>query len=895
METTSGQLELIEWMEEGIDQEFIDRISKMRRIFSVLNEGINVKKAPKNSELIVNFSDFKYPIHRWFKYREGFSPDLIKRVLNINGIQRRVLDPFCGSGTTLVATNELGIEAVSFDINPMATFVSRVKTRYYTKEDIENIKKIVPNVLDILDLRERAHVPKLKIIDKIFNSEILDALLKIKHKISEIQDEKYRDFLKLGWLAILESVSNTRKEGNGIKYKFTKRTSRGYISLPQKKWETEYFGKDKSGFVIKRLKEKYNEMISDLEKSNSTSCEPRLYTESALRLTDFLESNSITTAIFSPPYANCFDYFEIFKIELWMGDFVKDYKDLRDLRSRALRSNVNTHLDVSGRELELPELNELINLMREEKLWDKNVKKVVRGYFEDMGVVLREIYQILEPGGKCIIIVGNSAYADVLIPTDLLLTKIATQIGYEDAEIQVIRHLTTSSQQKKKLSGVKEYLRESIIVLSKSKNRALMVKELPTNRDIPIGQKFIINSNDVAYLTHNMHKYPSKFIPHIPMWGVKKYLLDQQYRNVLDPFCGSGTTLVEGILAGHNVYGVDVDPLSRLITKVKITAIEEEKLTRVCREVIDKVMSRKKGEFVPAITTLSHWFRDQAVRDLSVIRDVIEEYKDDKDVYDFLIVTFSSIIRRTSNADDQSQKTYVSHTNPKEPIDVKPYFCRTLEKYKDRVVQFSKLRPEGAKYYIFEDADARTIDKDWQEKFDEKVDLAITSPPYIKAIDYIYTQMVEYFWIGDLFGLSNQKSQNEYKRRYVGTKMIYADEYSELRLTGLSRLDEQIKRIYPTNKKYAYITYRFFEDMRSNLEGMYRILDDEAHYIVVVGNCNVSKEKIPVHNYLVEIAREIGYNLENLFYYKIRNRYMRFPRKGRGGLIQNDWIIDLAK
>ena len=179
--------------------------------------------------------------------------------------------------------------------------------------------------------------------------------------------------------------------------------------------------------------------------------------------------------------------------------------------------------------------------------------------------------------------------------------------------------------------------------------------------------------------------------------------------------------------------------------------------------------------------------------------------------------------------------------------------------------------------------------------FKEKVDLAITSPPYIKAVDYIYTQMAEYFWIGDLFGLSDQKNQNDYKKRYIGTKQIYADEYSELKLTGVESLDKKIRRIYKTNRKHAYITFKFFDDMKLNLQSMRRVLEHDAHYIIVVGNCSVSGEFIPVHEYVTRIAKDVGYDLKNLFYYKIRNHYMRFPRMGRGGLILHDWIMDLCK
>ena len=423
----------------------------------------------------------------------------------------------------------------------------------------------------------------------------------------------------------------------------------------------------------------------------------------------------------------------------------------------------------------------------------------------------------------------------------------------------------------------------------------LKTSEIPYKGLIPFEQGYIISDNNVAYLTHNIHKFPSKFIPQIPSWAIKRHLRKEKGKSILDPMCGSGTTLVESILASHNAYGIDIDPLARLITKVKVTLLGEKRLRAVCNDVIEKIKVRKQGIFRPCLPTLRHWFNEKTINDLGIIRDTIEEYKDEKDIYDFLIVTMSSIIRKVSNADNESQKTYVSHTNPKIPPPAKPEFIKNLQSYSDRIIEFSKRVPKGTKSSILEDADARFVEKALDQNALDGIDLAITSPPYIKAIDYIYTQMAEYFWIGDFFGLANQKSQNEYKRKYIGTKMVYADVYSELKLTGFASIDTLIENIYKKNKKFAYITYKFFEDMRANLESMHEVLKENAHYIMVVGDCSVAGERISVRNLIVDVARSVGYTLEDLFYYKIKNRYMRFPRKGRGGLIKYDWVIDLKK
>jgi DNA modification methylase len=422
--------------------------------------------------------------------------------------------------------------------------------------------------------------------------------------------------------------------------------------------------------------------------------------------------------------------------------------------------------------------------------------------------------------------------------------------------------------------------------------KIIRVKDLPLE-GIKKGQMFEIESNDVAYLTHNIHKYPAKFIPHIPRWAIKLYLTGKN-RLVLDPFCGSGTTCVEAIVNGHNSLGIDIDPLSCLISKVKTTPLEKKILENRIRELKEKIKRKKKGEFKPKIHNLYHWFTPENVEKLSIIRDCIEEYKEEKDIYDFLIITFSSIIRKVSNADDQSQKTYVSHTNPKAPAEPFKTFFNRLDIYAERVAELNELINSNNEAKILL-GDSRALSGYLKNMKCDKADLAVTSPPYIKAIDYIYNQMAEYFWIGDLFGLENQKKQNNYKQKYIGTKMVFSNEYKVVPQTNLKKIDFIVNKIKKKDVKHAYITAKFFVDIRDHLDEMYSVLRKGGHYIFVIGNNYVSGYYVPSHLLVIECAEKLGFRLENYFGYVIRNRYMRFPRMGRGGIIAEDWVIDIAK
>jgi hypothetical protein len=268
------------------------------------------------------------------------------------------------------------------------------------------------------------------------------------------------------WLSIIEEVSNIKKEGNGIKYKNRKRTINGYISIEKEKWENEIFPPNKYDFVKTKLLGHLDIILSDL-KFWYGKCDkkPTVYEGDCLEFDKFL-THELELTFFSPPYCNCFDYFEIHKVELWLGDFICNKEDFRKLRNIGFRSNTNSlnHKSIKYTNLYL---EKLIRMLDHEKLWNTKIPNLIRGYFDDMHTLLAKLFQQTTKKGFVGIVVGNSAYSGVIIPTDILIAKIAKEVGFQVKNIFISRHLTTSSQQKQNLEYLKNYLRESIVLLQR--------------------------------------------------------------------------------------------------------------------------------------------------------------------------------------------------------------------------------------------------------------------------------------------------------------------------------------------------------------------------------------------------------------------------------------------
>lgn len=151
---------------------------------------------------------------------------------------------------------------------------------------------------------------------------------------------------------------------------------------------------------------------------------------------------------------------------MWLGDFVTNKEEFRLLRNTGFRSNTNS-LNNKPIIYKNENLENLILLFNSEKLWNSKIPNVVRGYFDDTYTLLNKLYRQTTQGGYVGIVVGNSAYSGVIIPTDILIAEIAKKIGFKVKSIFVTRHLTTSSQQKQELEFLKNYLRESIVLLKK--------------------------------------------------------------------------------------------------------------------------------------------------------------------------------------------------------------------------------------------------------------------------------------------------------------------------------------------------------------------------------------------------------------------------------------------
>jgi hypothetical protein len=366
-------------------------------------------------------SKFK-PVYGWFWYKEGYAPELVEYAFKREKISDLsspiILDPFCGTGTSLLCSKEKGYSSIGVDASSLACFVSHVKTQDYSEEDRKAALAFLDKKLpggeslrwDFELFSARAAFPK-----RNYN-EILSLRLGI-----EQEESKVRDLLLFALLSILPQASIIQKDGGVLKIKREKR------ALPAKE-------------IFRR---KVKQMVRELEKVDYFGNSPQIYLGDARALD--LESESIDLVVTSPPYLNNIDYSKIYGLELSLLEMSKSAAE--QMRMRALRSYIGKDMSVSEMPPEVGEIGEKI--------------PIIGTYFKDMEKVIFEMFRVLKTGRSAHINVSNSVIHETHVLVDEVFAEMGQRIGFSDVEIVV------GAERIADVKPAKVKTRESIVIMRK--------------------------------------------------------------------------------------------------------------------------------------------------------------------------------------------------------------------------------------------------------------------------------------------------------------------------------------------------------------------------------------------------------------------------------------------
>lgn len=400
----------------------------------------------------------------------------------------------------------------------------------------------------------------------------------------------------------------------------------------------------------------------------------------------------------------------------------------------------------------------------------------------------------------------------------------------------------------------------------------------------------MLPSNETGYDTFNIHDYPAKFMPQYPEIFVRHYSAEGQL--IVDPMCGSGTTLVAACLQNRRGYGVDIDPVASLIASVATTPLDPDMLSEYRQHLNRKIshaLKRKRQDHVNLPSEEEYpnallWFRPEVLKELLVIRDVILETDTEKPHRNFALLCLSSMVREVSNADPRDIFPERDAAMPvREPKDVHAHFQRALFDNAKRVIAFSEKVGYEARAQVVQ-GDARRLEIE-----DASADLVFTSPPYCYAMDYARVHQLSTL----LFVMGN-RALREHRRKYIGTDRVARNGPLDS-FEGFSFAAERIRQVYAEDKKYGVILYRYFSDMHRVTVEAFRVLKRGGHLIYVIGNSTVRKTEFRTDHVLAEICRGTGFEIERMLerpYYAYR---MTRKRNVQSNTIKADIFIVARK
>jgi DNA modification methylase len=416
------------------------------------------------SEDLSKYTSFEHskemPRHRWYYFKEGFSPLFVEKAIEKADIKGNdlVVDVFSGSGTVPLVASNSNVTSIGFEVNPFMSFISRTKLSnvkhttfniYYNKI-ISGIKRgKVSNLEGYSTFTESENNQKW-----LFNKEILRSFEGGWEATKEIPYEVAKLY-RLALISAAMTNANVTRDGKCLRYK--------------NNWQRINYSKEN---IVTDF-ENQCKMIADDLKNSNISNKATIINGDVRKILHESEINGFKLCVTSPPYLNSFDYSDIYRPELFLCKYVSNNNSLGKLRLNTLRSHMQINWDMPQKtefgSIYQNCLNELVK--REELFWNKKIPSMIQAYFEDIENILIELKNKSRKDAQLWIVVSTSAYAGVEIPVDLIIADIGAKIGWEYEEIINTRHMRNSTQNAQKYNegiGNVKRLRESIIIL---KNR----------------------------------------------------------------------------------------------------------------------------------------------------------------------------------------------------------------------------------------------------------------------------------------------------------------------------------------------------------------------------------------------------------------------------------------
>ena len=376
------------------------------------------------------------------------------------------------------------------------------------------------------------------------------------------------------------------------------------------------------------------------------------------------------------------------------------------------------------------------------------------------------------------------------------------------------------------------------------------------------------------------NRYPARSVFLVPRAILAQF--KNQGLSVLDPFMGSGTTAVETLISGNHPWGTEMDPFARMIADVSTTIFSPTELKRL-QQTYSKIQERWpscNAMPTPDLVGIEHWFKQEDFQDLLKLKACILTISPKK-YLPYFLAAFADCIKPVSLMERQSTKPYISTKYTKETKSVFDSFEYSHNAHYNAIKAMSAIATPSPIVWIGNDATNFKAEED-------SIDMAITSPPYINALDYTRCIKVE----SAMCDLTDTKGTAFLRKMQVG--------HEARRHQGITEIVEQTfssyyQQIADVDKERARTCLAYFNDLYKNLVCVHKVLKVGSIYHMIIGDNTIRGVDIPTHEIIAHLGEGIGYKWIGYYKYEIKDHRTSLPRNNAKNKIEYEHVIMLQK
>lgn len=396
---------------------------------------INDKTAMQTARSGTFTDNMKLPVHRWFRYSAGFSAEWVKQLI-YEYSPSLVLDPFAGSGTTLISAEEAGVLAYGYESHPFVKRIASVKINWNQSEkDLLGAANKLLKVASQLS-PDQEIIPDL--IKKCYTPETLQKLYALRDAYLSCADNYDKNISELLWLAITAILRLCSFVG----------TAQWQYIQPNKR-------KSKLSDPFVAFEQKIFEMATDIMVLRKTGCrhDAKILLHDSRVVPDEVSHDSIDLVITSPPYPNNYDYADATRLEMTFWGEIRGWGDLQEVVRQYIIHSCSQHATAEKLQLEILLADQSVDSIREEltnvcnelaevrktKGGKKSYHTMIAAYFCDLSKVFVALRPVCKKGSTLCFVIGDSAPYGVYAPADVWLGKLAIAAGFESFSFEKLR------------------------------------------------------------------------------------------------------------------------------------------------------------------------------------------------------------------------------------------------------------------------------------------------------------------------------------------------------------------------------------------------------------------------------------------------------------------------